>query len=78
MANAHYNCPGSITYGDRAFHCWIAEKGGSHGVLGLADALKVSCDCFFYQYGNAAGIESIDQIGSSARLRPEIRHRALR
>ena len=78
MANAHYNCPGSITYGDRAFHCWIAEKGGSHGVLGLADALKVSCDCFFYQYGNAAGIESMDQIGEPARVRPEVRYRPLR
>jgi len=64
MANSHFNCPGSIMYGDRAFHCWIAAKGGSHGVLGLADAIKVSCDCFFYQYGNAAGIDAIDQIGS--------------
>jgi penicillin-binding protein 2 len=64
MANARFNCPGSIMYGDRAFHCWIAEKGGSHGVLGLADAIKVSCDCYFYQYGNAAGIDAIDQIGS--------------
>ena len=27
------------------------------------DALKVSCDCFFYQYGNAAGIETIDHVG---------------
>src|SRR5438477_219999 len=28
-----------------------------------ADALKVSCDSFFYQYGNAAGIQSIDAVG---------------
>jgi len=64
MANAHFNCPGSITYGDHVFHCWIAAKGGSHGELGLADALKVSCDCFFYQYGNAAGIDAIDEVGT--------------
>ncbi len=57
-----YNCPGGITYGDRYMRCWIAEKGRSHGTLGLADSLKVSCDCFFYQYGNAAGIENIDRI----------------
>lgn len=63
MAGAHFDCPGSIDYGGRPFHCWIAEKGGSHGVLGLADAIKVSCDCFFYQYGNAAGIDAIDQVG---------------
>jgi penicillin-binding protein 2 len=64
MADSHFNCTGSVTYGNRPMHCWIAEKGGSHGVLGLADALKVSCDCFFYQYGNAAGIDAIDQVGS--------------
>src|SRR5438046_4873246 len=29
----------------------------------LADAIKVSCDSFFYQYGNAAGTQSIDHIG---------------
>lgn len=63
MANAKYNCPGGLTYGDRYMKCWIAEKHGQHGTLGLADALKVSCDCFFYQYANAAGIESVDQIG---------------
>src|SRR5437870_10508285 len=27
------------------------------------DAIKVSCDSFFYQYGNAAGIHSIDVVG---------------
>jgi penicillin-binding protein 2 len=64
MANSHYDCPGSIDYYGRPFHCWIAAKGGSHGELGLADALKVSCDCFFYQYGNAAGIDAIDQVGA--------------
>jgi penicillin-binding protein 2 len=58
-----YNCPGGISYGDHFFKCWIAEKGGAHGTLGLSDALKVSCDCFFYQYGNDAKIESMDYIG---------------
>ncbi len=58
-----YNCPGGITFGDHYFKCWIAEKRGAHGTLGLTDALKVSCDCYFYQYGNAATIESMDHIG---------------
>jgi len=64
MANSKFDCTGSVTYGGRPFHCWIAAKGGQHGTLGLADALKVSCDCFFYQYGNAAGIDAIDQMGA--------------
>jgi len=63
IGSKKYDCPGGIPYGDHVFHCWIAEKHGSHGMLGLADAIKVSCDCFFYQYGNAAGIQAIDDIG---------------
>ncbi len=63
LGNTHFNCSGGVQYGDHFFHCWIAEKGGAHGTLGVADALKVSCDAFFYQYGNAAGIEAIDHIG---------------
>jgi penicillin-binding protein 2 len=63
MSGAHYNCSGGVSYGDHYFKCWIAEKGHGHGTVGLTDAIKVSCDSFFYQYGNAAGIESIDLIG---------------
>jgi penicillin-binding protein 2 len=63
LANAKYNCGGGVSYGDHFFRCWVAEKHYTHGTLGLADAIKVSCDSFFYQYGNAAGIQSIDAIG---------------
>jgi penicillin-binding protein 2 len=63
LANAHYNCGGGVSYGDHFFRCWVAEKHYTHGNIGLADALKVSCDSFFYQYGNAAGIQSIDHVG---------------
>ncbi|MEP6698834.1 MAG: penicillin-binding protein 2 [Verrucomicrobiota bacterium] len=63
IGNSHWNCSGGVSYGDHFFHCWIAEKGGAHGTLGLADAIKVSCDSFFYQYGNAAGIDSIVTTG---------------
>src|ERR1700736_706332 len=63
LRNAKYNCGGGVSYGDHFFRCWVAEKHYTHGTLGLADAIKVSCDSFFYQYGNAAGIQSIDTIG---------------
>ncbi len=63
MANAKFNCSGGVSYGDHYFKCWVAGKGYTHGTLDLADALKVSCDAFFYQYGNAAGIQSIDAVG---------------
>jgi penicillin-binding protein 2 len=67
-ANRTYNCPGGITYGNKYMKCWIADKGGSHGTLGLADALKHSCNCFFYQWGNAAGIDNIDAVGDQLGL----------
>src|SRR5499427_3549636 len=63
LLNARYSCGGGVSYGDHFFRCWVAEKHYTHGNIGLADAIKVSCDSFFYQYGNAAGIQSIDQIG---------------
>jgi len=63
MENSKFNCPGGISYGDHYFKCWIADKHGTHGTIGLSDALRVSCDCFFYQYANAAGMEWVDEIG---------------
>src|SRR6195256_2057717 len=68
LATQRYNCGGGVTYGDHFFHCWIGEKGGSHGTLGVSDAIKVSCNSFFYQFGNAAGIDAIDETGDSLGL----------
>src|SRR5438477_8168149 len=63
LTNAKFNCGGGVSYGEHFFQCWVASKHYTHGTLGLADAIKVSCDSFFYQYGNAAGSQSIDIIG---------------
>src|SRR6188472_1304429 len=63
LSGAKYSCGGGVSYGDHFFRCWVAEKHYTHGTIGLGDALKVSCDSFFYQYGNAAGIQSIDAVG---------------
>jgi penicillin-binding protein 2 len=65
LANAHFTCTGGVTYGNKYMKCWIADKGGSHGTLGLSDAIKFSCNAFFYQYGNAAGIDNIDAVGAA-------------
>jgi penicillin-binding protein 2 len=71
LSKARFTCYGGVSYGDHYFHCWISEKGGQHGTLGLTDAIKVSCDAFFYQYGNAAGIDSIDVTGKMLGLGEE-------
>jgi penicillin-binding protein 2 len=68
LASARYNCGGGVGYGNHFFRCHIAERGGTHGVIGLADALKVSCNSYFYQMGNAAGIQAIDETGKTLGL----------
>jgi penicillin-binding protein 2 len=63
LAKQKFTCYGGVQYGDHYFQCWAAEKHYTHGTLALPDAIKVSCNAFFYQYGNAAGIDSIDRVG---------------
>jgi penicillin-binding protein 2 len=67
-ADRYYNCAGGVQYGGKFMKCWIKEKGGAHGALGLPDALKHSCNAFFYQFGNDAGIETIDKVGDQLGL----------
>ncbi len=54
-----FSCSGGVTYGNKYMQCWIGAKGGAHGSLDLSDAIMRSCNCFYYQYGNAAGIDNI-------------------
>ncbi len=42
------SCTGAYRFGTRVAHCWY-KKG--HGRLKLRDAIKVSCNIFFYQLG---------------------------
>lgn len=66
--NRTFNCSGGVTYGNKFMKCWIADKGGAHGTIGLSDAIKLSCNAFFYQYGNAAGIDQIVAVGNMLGL----------
>ena len=49
-------CHGHITLGDRRFHCW---KRHGHGRVALADALRESCDIWFYDVALKIGIDNI-------------------
>lgn len=40
------SCAGGVSYGDRTFACWY---GAGHGALTMLDALKVSCNSYFYR-----------------------------
>ncbi len=49
-----YTCHGSISYGGRVFHCDRV-----HGTLGMHDAIKTSCDVFFYETALGLGPNKI-------------------
>ena len=55
--HTRFNCAGSYTIGNMTFHCW---KEGGHGSQDITDAIKNSCNVFFYQAGRAAGVDSIE------------------
>ena len=66
--NNKYTCTGGVTYGNRYMHCWIGQKGGQHGTLDLEGGLKNSCNSYFFQYGNAAGIDAIDKVAGAVGI----------
>jgi penicillin-binding protein 2 len=49
-------CPGSFTLGRRSYRCWKKE---GHGSVDMRDALKKSCDVYFYTMGLRLGIDRI-------------------
>ena len=53
------SCPGYLELGDATFHCW--RKGG-HGTLRIHDAIKQSCDVFFYETARRTGIDRIAEM----------------
>ena len=63
-----FGCSGGVQYGNHFMKCWIADKKGAHGSLDLESAIRVSCNAFFYQFGNAAGIDQIVAVGNMLGL----------
>jgi penicillin-binding protein 2 len=52
----HVFCPGVYSVGNTRFHCW---KKGGHGTVDMWNALKYSCDVFFYDTAMQTGIDNI-------------------
>jgi penicillin-binding protein 2 len=50
------SCPGYLEVGNATFHCW-REHG--HGTLRLREAIKRSCDVFFYETARRLGIDRL-------------------
>ncbi|MDO9608260.1 MAG: penicillin-binding protein 2 [Brevundimonas sp.] len=53
-------CTGGYRFGSRTFRCW---KPGGHGPMNMHDAIKTSCDVYFYHMCNRAGVDKIQEVG---------------
>jgi len=51
-----FNCGGSGVFFGRRFRCWRKQ---GHGEVAVENALKVSCDIFFYNVGARLGVDKI-------------------
>ncbi|MBX3492192.1 MAG: penicillin-binding protein 2 [Parvibaculum sp.] len=52
-------CPGHYSLGSHDFHCW---KKGGHGAMNMHQAIKYSCDVFFYDVARRIGINAIAEM----------------
>ena len=60
--DARVFCPGHANFYGREFHC---HKKGGHGWVNLRDAIKMSCDVYFYNLGQRLGVDRIHEILTS-------------
>ena len=51
-------CTGGYRFGNRTFRCW---KHDGHGPQDMHDAIKNSCDVYFYHLCNRAGVDGINE-----------------
>ncbi|MGB0908152.1 MAG: penicillin-binding protein 2, partial [Maricaulaceae bacterium] len=56
-------CTGKVKLGPRNFHCWTRH---GHGLMNMRQALKHSCDVYFYELADRLSIDKIHSM--AARL----------
>ncbi|WP_297732238.1 penicillin-binding protein 2 [uncultured Maricaulis sp.] len=54
-------CTGSVRLGDREFHCWRRR---GHGSVNLREAVKTSCDIYFYEIAERLGIDRLHEMAT--------------
>ena len=59
-SNMPLACRGGMQYGNRYFRCWEPD---GHGHVDMPDAIKTSCDVYFYQLGLQIGLARLLQEG---------------
>ncbi|MBN1327048.1 MAG: penicillin-binding protein 2 [Candidatus Cloacimonetes bacterium] len=59
------DCTGGLQIGDRFFKCWFED---GHGSLSVTDAMKYSCDVFFYDLSLLISLERMKEYTRSNHL----------
>ncbi|MEM6649615.1 MAG: penicillin-binding protein 2 [Pseudomonadota bacterium] len=57
--NTRFHCSGGMHYGRRRFNCW---KRTGHGSMNMIDAIKHSCDVYFWQLATRVDIDHIADV----------------
>lgn len=63
--NYKVHCPGHMRLGTAKFHCW---KKHGHGSMSMRNALKQSCDVYFYDVAYKTGIDRISAMSNRLGL----------
>ena len=56
--NFRVNCKGKMEMYGQTYHCW-KKKG--HGIVNLKDAIKQSCDTYFYEIARKLGVDRLNK-----------------
>ena len=59
------NCKGKIEMYGQTYHCW-KKKG--HGVVSLKEAMKQSCDTYFYEIARKLGVDRLKETATKFGL----------
>ena len=63
------HCTGKMEMYGQTYHCW-KEKG--HGYMGLRNAIKQSCDIYFYETARKLGVDRLNLTASKFGLGSEV------
>lgn len=62
-------CNGKMQYLDTTFRCWIyRQSGGTHGPETVTDAIRDSCNIYFYTVGSQLGIDTLTEYAQAYGL----------
>ncbi|MCK4359334.1 MAG: penicillin-binding protein 2 [Candidatus Cloacimonetes bacterium] len=59
------DCEGGVEYGGRFFGCW---KKTGHGPVNLLDAIRVSCDTYFYKLAEMINLDDFKKFVDDCRI----------